>query len=287
MMKIEQNTVFRYCALILGSAVVAFGLAGFLVPHRIVAGGTSGLATIIYHLTLFPIGILVFVIDIPLFLWAFKVFGFKFLAKTFMVAMFLALFLQIFNLLIPNAFSPDPLLSAIYGGIITGAGMGIIFRFGATSGGTDLIAAIFRRYFHWKLGTGLFIADGFIILLSGLVFAMDLILYGILTVFICTRVVDIIQSGTASAKTVFVITKYPEAVKNAIYENVARGVTVFHGSGGFHEEMREILFSVVGTYEIAKLKDAVYSVDESAFVVVTAATEVLGEGFNAETTQQK
>ena len=277
--KIEQKPLLRNLGIVLGSAIVAFGLAAFLVPHRIVAGGTSGLATIIYHLTKVPIGAAAVAIDIPLFIWAFWVFGFKFLAKTFAAALLMAFFLQVFNLIFPVALSPDPLLSALYGGITTGAGMGLIFRFGATSGGTDLIAAIFRRYFGWKLGTGLFLADGLVIALSGLIFSTDLILYGILTVFICTRVVDLVQGGAAQAKGVFIISSQAPAVKTALYNSVSRGITVLKGQGGYGNGAVDILFSVILPAEFGKMKDTVYNVDPNAFVVVVNAVEAMGEGF--------
>lgn len=277
--KIEHKGWFRTLAIILGSAIVAFGLAAFLVPHRIVAGGTSGLSTIIYHLTGFPIGLIAVAIDVPLFIWAFCVFGFRFLLKTFAAALLMAGFLQVFNILMPEALAPDPLLSCLYGGLITGAGMGIIFRAGATTGGTDLIAAIFRRYFGWKLGTGLFLADGLIIALSGLIFGFDLILYGILTVFICTRVVDLVQGGTSAAKGVFIISRKHREIQEALYQEVARGITVLKGKGGYSGGEVDILFSVILLAELGKMKDTVYSVDPDAFVVVVNAVEAMGEGF--------
>lgn len=280
---ILKNETLRFCfpylIIIFGSAVVAFGLAGFLVPHRIVAGGTSGLATILFHLTHFPIGVAAILLDLPLFLWSFYRFGFGFMGKTFFAAVFLALFLQIFNQLISEPLSDDVLLSSVYGGIITGGGMGLIFKYGATTGGIDLIASMFRYYFGWKLGTGLFLADGIIIALSGVFFSVDLILYGILTVFIGSRTVDLLQTGASAGKGIFIMTSYPQEVKEAIYEKVNRGVTVFYGEGGYQGKEQKILYSVVSQKEVRLLKDAVTEIDKEAFLVVTSTKEVLGEGF--------
>lgn len=275
----EQKQYIRNIGIIIGSAITAFGLAGFLVPHRIVAGGTSGLATIFYHLTGLPIGILVIAIDIPLFIWSFSLFGFRFLAKTFAAALLMAFFLQIFNFLFSAPFSPDPLLSALYGGLITGLGMGLIFRFGATSGGTDLAAAICRHYFGWKLGTGLFLADGLVIALSGIIFDVNLILYGILAVFICTRIVDFVQEGTSSAKGVFIISDKAGDIKNVLYDNIPRGITIIKAKGGYKGLDKDILFSVILPAELSSLRSVVNEVDPTAFVVVVHAAEALGEGF--------
>lgn len=271
--------VRRYFILALGSLLVAFGLAGFLVPHKIVAGGTTGLATIVYHLTGLPIGLLVLGFDIPLLIWAIRELGWRLGANTIYSTLLISAFLQLFQSLLPGALAPDPLLSTLYGGALSGLGLGLTFRWKGTTGGTDLLAAIINHRTGLGLGSSLFVVDGIVIALSGLIFDFSLLLYGFIAVFLSSQAIDWVQSGIGRTKTVFIISTVPELLREKILRDLGRGVTLLQGEGGYSRSTRPVLLTVVGQGEISALKALVHAEDKAAFVIVSPATEVLGEGF--------
>ncbi len=269
----------KYALLALGSLIVSFGLAAFLVPHKIVAGGTTGLATILYHLTGLPIGLLVLCLDIPLLLWAIHEIGWRLGANTLFSTGLIAFFLQLFAHFFPVPLAPDPLLSTLYGGGLCGLGLGITFRLKGTTGGTDLLAAIINHRSGLGLGSSLFIVDGIIIAASGLIFDFSLLLYGLIAVLLSSQAIDWVQSGLSRTKAVFIISAVPEALRELILHDLGRGVTLLYGEGGYSRRERPILLAVVGQGEVSRLKSLVHQIDDRAFVIVSPAAEVLGEGF--------
>ncbi len=274
-----KAAVKRYLLLAMGSLIVSFGLAAFLVPHKIVAGGTTGLATILYHITGFPIGLLVLALDIPLLLWAIHEMGWRLGANTLFSTGLIAIFLQLFSTYFPDPLTPDPLLSTLYGGGLCGLGLGLTFRLRGTTGGTDLLAAIINHRSGLGLGSSLFIVDGIVIALSGLIFDFSLLLYGLIAIFLSSQAIDWVQSGLSRAKVVFIISTAPERLREKILDDLGRGVTLLYGEGGYNRVSRPILLAVVGQGEISALKSLVHREDDRAFVIVSPAAEVLGEGF--------
>ncbi len=271
----------RYLLLALGSLTVSFGLAAFLVPHKIVAGGTTGLATILYHLTGFPIGLLVLGLDVPLLLWAIREMGWHIGANTLYSTALVAIFLQTFQALFPQALTADPLLATLYGGGLCGLGLGLTFRLKGTTGGTDLLAAIINHRSGLGLGSSLFIVDGIVIALSGLIFDFSLMLYGLIAIFLSSQAIDWVQSGLSRAKAVFIVCGDPERLREKILADLGRGVTLLQGEGGYSRAPKPVLLTVVGQGEISALKSIVQNADANAFVIVSPAAEVLGEGFKA------
>jgi len=174
----------------------------------------------------------------------------------------------------------DLLLASLYGGIMSGIGLGIVFRFEGSTAGTDLAAAIFNKLFGFSVGQSLLGIDFFVITIAGLAFgSAELALYGLISLFITTQIIDLVQEGPTSAKAFFIMTSKGEQVAREIMDKLDRGVTYLQARGGYTGEPREMLFCVVGKREITRLKDIVYHIDKQAFVIVADAHEVLGEGF--------
>jgi len=268
---------FSYALITLGSLVTAVGLDMFLVPNRIAAGGVSGLATIIFYLFGFPVGMTMLAMNVPLFVTSLKVLGPRFGIKTLYGFFILSVFVDLLEPVIGSPTS-DPLLAAIFGGSMTGAGLGLVFRAGGTTGGTDIAAQLVRKFFKTTSGQGLLFIDGMVILLAGIVFSAELALYALISVFITSRVIDVVQEGVG-AKAAIIISDHTDGIARAIISQLDRGATLMEGTGAYTRKSRGVLLTVVGRWEVARLKSLVWEVDPCAFVIVTNAHEVLGEGF--------
>ena len=258
--------------------MTAVGLDMFLIPNRIAAGGVSGLATLAFHVFGFPVGLTMLAINIPLFLGSLRVLGARFGMKTLYGFLTLAIFV---DLLEPYLVSPtnDPLLASVYGGVITGVGLGIVFRAGGTTGGTDLAAQLLLRYFATSSGQALLAIDGLVILLAGFVFSAELALYALISVFISSQVIDVVQEGVGYGRAAFIISDHEDEIAQAVLTRLDRGATLFKGKGAYSKREKGILLTVVNRSEVTRLKVLVSEIDPSAFVIVTDVNEVLGEGF--------
>ena len=173
-------------------------------------------------------------------------------------------------------------MASIYGGLLIGIGLGVVFKFGGTSGGTDIIGKIIEKYTRFTLGQCIASANVVIILMSGILFNFEIALYAAISVFITGRMVDFIQQGLNVSKATFVITNNPDEVRHGIYKHLGRGVTIINGKGGFTQDKKEIILCTLKAKEIKNLKDVVHQMDEGAFVIVTSVHEVLGKGFKTK-----
>jgi len=275
---LQRREWLDYLGIMAGTLVTALGLVLFLVPNKIAAGGVSGLATVIYHVFGLPVGITMLVLNVPLFLAGLKILGWNFGFKTLYGTILLSLFTDGLALIL-RAPTDNALLAAIYGGIMTGVGMGVVFRYGGSTGGTDLAALLFRHFLRISAGAGLIIVDALVISLAGLAFNVELALYALLALFLTSRAIDTIQEGGGYAKAALIISDYPALIGERVMRQMNRGVTSFYGKGLYTRQEREILLVVVNRAEVSRLKNLVSSIDPHAFVIVNNVHEVLGEGF--------
>lgn len=270
---------WTYLSITVGGLLTATGLVMFLVPNKIASGGASGLATVIYYLSGFPVGSAILIINIPLFLLGLKVLGKSFGLKTLWGILVLSVGTDILAPFL-TVITHEPLLASLYGGVLTGLGMGLVFKAGGTTGGTDLVAALLNHYFSgFSMGKGLFLADAFVVTLAGIIFNAELALYAVISIFIMSKVIDFIQEGFNFSKAVLIISNYSEEIRVNILEKMDRGVTGFKGYGGYSGQEKDILLVTVSRSQVARLKDMIYQVDSNAFVIMVEAHEVLGEGF--------
>lgn len=277
--KKKYKTFIEYLGITIGCALMAMSLSAFTVPNKIAPGGVSGLATVIFYLTNIPVGITMLVFNIPLFILGIKILGrgvgIKTLYGTIMVSVFID-----YIIILPT-FTTDLLLASVFGGIILGVGLGIVFRFGGTTGGTDLAAAIINKYFPgFTIGTLLMIIDFFVVLVAGLVFKQaEISLYSLISLFTSIKVMDFIQEGLGYAKAFFIISNNPEKISKIVIQELDRSVTSLSGHGMYTREERQVLLCVVHRAQVNRLKELVHAVDPRAFVILTEVREVLGEGF--------
>lgn len=273
-----RHNVIRILGIALGATVAGLGLVLFLIPNKIAAGGVSGLATVIYHLTGLPTGLTMLALNFPIFLLAVREMGIFFVLRTFYGALAYSAAVDLLSLVV-KPFTADPLLSAVYGGLLVGVGLAIVIRSEGSTGGSDLAARLLHRYTQLSIGQSLMIIDTLVIAVAGLVFNLELALYGLLSLFVTTKVIDGIQEGFGYAKAALIISQHSDIIAKRIIEELDRGATGLASRGLYTGQSKETILCVVHRGEITKLKTLVAEVDPAAFVVLTDVREVLGEGF--------
>lgn len=272
-----RESIVEYMYVIVGAAIIAIGFNVFLLPNQVASGGVSGISTILHGLFGWNPGFIQYAFNIPLFIAGVFVLGKKFGIKSFIGTITLP-----FIVLLTNSWGPwtdNPLLGALFGGIVVGLGIGLVFKGNASTGGTDLLAQIITKYSGISLGTSVLLIDGIIAISAAIVFDLEKGLYALIGLYVTTKTIDIIQLGLSQSKMVYIITMKQDEVRDAIYAEIDRGVTKLPAIGGYTRESRPVLMVVVYQTEFTKLKQLIKNVDPSAFVIVSDAYEVLGEGF--------
>lgn len=267
-----------YLGVVVGSAVVALGLDLFLVPNKIAAGGISGLATVVHYVFGWPVGITMLAANIPLFAFGVKTVGLRFGMKTAVGTAATSIFVDLLAPWLP-ALTQDPALAAIYGGVVTGVGIGITFRYGGSTGGTDMAARILNHYTHLSVGRSLLIFDGIVIVLAGVTFNAELALYAFLAVFLASKTIDLVQEGPRYGKAALIISEHSQAIGKRVLNEIDRGATSLRGQGLYTESERDVLLVVVARHEIHRLRKLVHEEDPKAFMIIADVADVLGEGF--------
>ncbi|MCT4585557.1 MAG: YitT family protein [Peptostreptococcaceae bacterium] len=280
--KSVYKVVLEYIGITLGCLLLAIALNFFLVPNTIAPGGISGLAVLINKLSGFTTSKIILIINIPLFIAGILVLGKNFGAKTAYGTIALIFILDILSRYYSNlSVTNDNLLSALYGGLILGTGLGIVFRCGGSTGGTDLIGSILNKYFKsLSIPKLTMIFDFFIVVFSGIVNKnIETALYSAIALYIIVRVADFIIEGLGYAKAYFIISNATDEIGNKIINDLGRGVTALSGRGMYTDSKREVMLVVINRGQEVKLKEIVKDVDPKAFVMVAGIHEVLGEGF--------
>ncbi|HBK69755.1 MAG TPA: hypothetical protein DDZ91_14025, partial [Firmicutes bacterium] len=251
----------------------------FLIPNKIAAGGVSGLATVLYYLWGWPVGMVLFLINTPLFLAGLGFYGPRFGIKTFFGSTFLALAVEYWGRMV-HPLTLDPLLASLCGGALTGIGVGLAFRYRGTTGGTDLAAKLLNHFTALTMGQALLVFDGLVIALAGMVFkSAELMLYALIALVAAGKMIDGVLEGFNYSKGAFIISDQSERIAQRILEEMNRGVTGLSGRGIYSGKCREVLLCIVGRAEETRLKRLVKEEDPKAFVIITNVHEVLGEGF--------
>ena len=278
-LKIPLNRVTDLFLIILGTAMAGFAVGCFLAPNNIVSGGVTGIAIIICSFFPLSLGFVTLVINIPIFIIGVLKLGKKVGVQTLLGTLLLSLFIEVFEKI--GAVTNDILLSALFGGVISGIGFGLVFYAGATTGGIDIIAKIIaEKRRHISLGKIIFMLDIAVITAAVFVFKnVDITLYSVISFFAASVVTDLILEGFNFAKLVFVISDKSSEITRIIGRELNRGVTYLHGNGAYTGKFKKIILCTIRNKEIPVFKDIVQSVDETAFMLITDAREVLGEGF--------
>ncbi len=269
-----------YLKIVLGSALYAVGFQFFLYPNDVVASGVVGISTIINYISGLPVGVMTIVINIPLFVISWKHFGLKFIVASVAAMLVNSVLMDLFAA-VDFVATTDPLLAAVYGGVIRGLGLGLIYTTGATAGGTDIIAKFLRRKYQYiNFSTFILGMDVAIFLIFAILFGkLDSAMYSAICMFIASQVVDIVLYGAVNSKVCYVITDESALVKDAIVQRLHRGVTYIHGEGAWSGRQKNIILCVIKRSQIVELKKLIREIDEGAFMIVSDSREVFGKGF--------
>lgn len=264
----------------IGSALFALGFALFLIPNDINTGGISGLAMILRELLGFgSIGTLTLLMNIPLFLIGGMKIGRRFFAGSLIGMVLSSVLMDVFAM-IPFA-TPEPLIGGLYGGVLCGAGLGLVFMAGASTGGSDILVRLAKKkYRNLPIGSISMIFDATVVLLTGLVFHdISKALYSGVVVFVSGQVIDAVVYRFDYSRVALIISKEHEKIAKAISDRLDRGATYLHGAGSYTHQDMEVVLAVVRKGQLAELKELVMDIDENAFVIVQEAHQVLGDGF--------
>lgn len=265
--------------MILGSFVYAVAVQVFLSPLKISPGGLTGVATALNYITEFPTGVYLVLFNAPIIVLGAVKFGKMFIAKSAVAVILSSLFIEIVNRFYTPMFS-DVMLCAVFGGALIGGGLGLVMLVGASTGGIDIIVKTLNLKFNISIGRAFLLIDGAVIIFAAVVYRdFQSALYSVVAVFVSSRVVDIILCGTLDSKAVFIITEQEDIIKNAITNEVDRGVTVLPAFGGYTGRRNNILLCVARNNEINTVRNIVKNLDINAFFFIVNAGDVIGKGF--------
>lgn len=262
-----------------GVILIALGLDLFLIPNKIAAGGVSGIATILHYLVHVPVGVAMLALNVPLFALAVYRLGLRFGFRSLYGTIALSIAVDLLAPFLPVP-THDILLAGLFGGVLVGLGLGLVFKYNGTTGGTDLAAAVLRTYTGVNIGQLLFLVDASVVIAAGITFdSAELAMYALITIFVTAWLIDLVQEGFSYAKAFLIISDRSSEIAAAIVKELNRGATAWPARGVYTGRDREVVLSVVNRSEVTRLKELVYGVDPRAFVILADAHEVLGEGF--------
>lgn len=276
----------NYLFILAGAILQALSLRIFLVPAKLASGGVTGISMLINHFTGWPIGIMVLIGNIPLFIIGWRFLGGKrFATKTAVAVVTYALVTDLLVLFLPaRGLTDDIVLNSLYGAVLSGIGYGLVYRGQGTSGGSDILARILNNWRGISMSQSYLMVDGLVILTAGFVFGPKQALYALITLYVSGIVAETVLEGARVVRTAMIITAQPEKVAEKIMEDMSRGVTLLTGKGAYTGEERSILYCVVIRSEVPQLKAIIHEIDAQAFMVIGQAHEALGEGFKPLTT---
>lgn len=277
-----KNSITDYLIIALGASFYAASVAVFTSENNIAPGGLTGVATMLNYLFSLPIGAMIFILNIPLFVWAYFSGGKRFVLKTVAGTALASAFIDIFQAVLPY-YSGSVMLAAIFGGALSGLGLGLIFSRGGSTGGTDIVAVnVNKRFPHISAGQVILIGDAFVLTLAAIVYGnLESAFYAGITIFVSVRVIDAVTYGTSrgNGKLVFIISDKPDIISREVIQRLGRGATLLKGSGAYTGKSKNVLMCAARPNQVVKITKGVKLLDPKAFMVVTTANSILGEGF--------
>lgn len=281
--KSALSIVVKYLIIVVGSLIFAASFQFFLYPNSIVSGGVTGIAQIINRLTGLPVGVLSIIMNVPLFIIAWRHFGLDFIVSSFVAMTLFSVFVDVFAVL-DIAVTDDAMLASIIGGVIKGIGLGMIYYVGSTTGGIDIVVRLARRrYPHINFGTLMLVMDAVIVAAYAFIFKIyDSAMYSLICMFVMSKVVDLVLYGLDNSSICYIISAHSEdIVKEITFGELHRGVTLLSGEGAYTHEKRPVVMCVIKRPQIAAIRRLVRTLDPNAFLIVTDAKNVFGKGFDS------
>lgn len=287
-MTMRQRNLYlfrEYLLITIGSTITALGIVVFMTPSRIAAGGVSGIAIILYHLSGIDPGSAMLILNIPIFVLGVVVFGKRYGLRSFYGTVFLSGAVFVMGQLIgyegvfPYTERIDILMSALFGGVVIGIGLGIVMKGGANTGGTDILAQVLHNATQFPLGTSLIIVDGIVILGAAFAFSLESALYAVIAVYTTGQLINLVTSGANYAKMAYIISDHHQQIRDELLHDMGLGGTIIDSRGMYTDKEKNLIMTVVRNRKIGMVTAIVRKIDPKAFMIITNAYEVLGEGF--------
>lgn len=276
-----KKMIEKYWWLTIAALIYSFGVSAFIDANNFAPGGVSGLSISLNRLIPLEIGTLFFLLNIPILLLGLWKFGWKFIASTMYEIVLISVFTNLIGRM--GAATTDPILGALFGGALIAVGMGMAFKCRATTGGMDIIVKVIKLKFPYlKTGTIFLIADAFVIGFGGIVFGnINAVLYSVLAEVVTSKVLDLILYGTDGAKLLYIISDHSERIAERILNEIDSGVTYLEGKGAYQNTDKKVILCVIRKQNMQKMEDIVRMEDENAFMIVSSASEIYGEGYKS------
>ncbi len=274
------DSLWDYLFILAGALVQALAMRLFLIPAELVSGGISGIAQLVNFYTHWPIGLMVFIGNVPLFFVGWQYLGGpRFALRTALSIIAFSFFTDFLAVFIPTGIVKDLVLNSLYGGVMLGIGLGLVYRGKGTSGGSDILGRILNHRLGISISQSYLITDTVVILAAGFIFGWENALYALVTTYVSGLAAEAIVEGSGVFRTAMIITCCPDQVAQEIMTVLERGVTILDGTGAYTGQPRPILYCVITRAEVSRIKDIVHQADPKAFLVIGTAHEALGEGF--------
>ena len=275
---VKRDLWVTYPPVVAGGLIWSIAINGILIHNQFMSGGVSGFALVIHYLFKFlPVGLMVFLMNIPIFAIGWVIISGKFFALSLLGMLSLSFFLTVTTWLhIPI---DNPLLAALFAGVISGVGSGLVFRCGGSGGGTGIIAMVLNRYFSVRVGMVFFALNSIPLILGALLINLEAALYSIVYIYVSGSVTDRILTGFNERRSIFIISTKSSEIAKEILDKLHRGATFFKGEGAYTHITMKVVYCVVPLFELARLKDLISSIDPKAFIVINETMEVIGKGF--------
>lgn len=277
--KLSGLEIFKRIIFItIGAVLMAVALELFLVPNSVIDGGITGISIMVAHLTGLPLGVFIFILNLPFLFIGFKQIGKTFAFSTLYGIIVMSVCTQLLHHV--HAFTDEKLLAVLFGGIILGGGVGLAIRFGGSLDGTEIIAILASKKFNMPVGQIIMIFNVFIFVLAGFIFEWDSAMYSMVTYYLATKVMDIVVEGIDESKSVTIISSDYEEISEAIMTRLGRSTTYIQARGGYSREETQMVYCVVSRIEVAKLKSIIQEIDPKAFIAIEHVSDVMGGNFN-------
>ncbi len=274
MNKILKHWVVPLFFITVGAVIAAFALEEFLVPFKILDGGIVGVSMIVSQLSGLPLGILTIILNIPFVLMGFKRLGIRFLVKAIYAMVLFSVFLGVFKDM--KAVTDKEILVVAFGGVLLGIGVGLILRYGGCLDGTEIVAMFLSKHVEFSVGQIVLFFNIIIYGVAGLLFGPDRALYSLLTYFITSKVIDIVENGMEQGKSVMIITDHGKDIADAIYTQLGRTCTQMEGKGMVSNGIKTVLYCVITRVEVPAIKKIINDADVSAFMTISDVSEIVG-----------
>lgn len=274
-----KEFLIPYIATTIGSIITAVGVNAFFIPHHLLSGGIGGVSIIFYYLMGLPIGVGMFILNIPIMIACYKYMGRSYTVLSIVGTVIISVAFDATAFLTETMIIKDPFISSVTGGVIMGVGMGVIYKYNGNSGGLDVVGAIVKKFYSLEMGNVVMILNGFILAFAAWMFTLELAVLTFVGVYVSAFVTNKVVVGLKQRKSVVIITNHGEMIAQVLMRYIGHGATFLHGQGAYTMQDKQIIYVIIKLTEVSKVKDLVNKLDPQAFMIISDASEVVGQGF--------